>query len=122
MYDGWVSHNTRGHGKYAVVKDCNSKGIGVIQPILVVMIQRRIIFGCGSPRETIGSGMLVSRDMNEFKIKQENTCNPPIDRRVGLQIRIIDHTLDVLRIDLDSEVCDAKDPYVNHTEGSEESV
>jgi hypothetical protein len=60
--------------------------------------------------------------MNKFEIKQENTRNPSIDRRVGLQIRIIDHTLDVLRINLDSEVCDAKDPYANRAECSEESV
>ena len=51
-------------------------------------------------RKAIHSHMMGSGNMNKPKCEQQNACNPSIDGRIGLEIRVIDHTLDVFCVHL----------------------
>ena len=42
--------------------------------------------------------------MYEREVKEEYTSNPTIDGGVGLDVRVIEHTLDVFCVDLYDEV------------------
>jgi hypothetical protein len=66
--------------------------------------------------------MLICRDVNELELKQKDSRDPTIDRRVRLQVGIIDHTLHVLGVDLDSEVGDTKNPNANCTKRAKETI
>jgi len=60
--------------------------------------------------------------VDKLEIEQQDTGNPSIDRHVRLHVRIVNHTLDVLGVHLDSEVSDSEDPYVDSAESAEESI
>jgi len=65
--------------------------------------------------------MFVSGHMDEFELEQENTRDPAIDGRVGLQVRVINHPFDILSVDLDCEVSDTENPYSNSAESAVET-
>jgi len=60
--------------------------------------------------------------MDKLEIKQQNTSDPSIDRCVRLHVWIVNHTLDILSVHLDSEVPDTEYPYTDCVECAEESV
>ena len=88
---------------------------GTVHHERVLMVDEvliRIILWCvrglGWPsRKTIWTGVLRRRDMDELKREEEDASNPAVDRRRWLQVRVVDHTLQVARIDFEDEVVDS---------------
>jgi hypothetical protein len=50
------------------------------------------------------------------------TGNPAIDSHIRLEVRIIDHTFDILRVHFDCKVSSAKYKYPDHSQSSEKSI
>ena len=55
-------------------------------------------------------------------MKQENPSNPSIDGRIRLYVRVIDHTPNVLCINLDDQVLHPNDIDTNCSQCSEQPV
>ena len=51
--------------------------------------------------------MLSRWDVYELEIEQQDPGDPSIDGRVGLNIWVVDHSLDILGIDFHIEVTDS---------------
>jgi hypothetical protein len=84
----------------------DAKGEDVVNPCFRVII---LIFlaVCGLvPREAVRSLVLVSWDVDKFKIEQEYGGDPSVDGHVGLYIGVVQHPTDKLGIHLDDEVLD----------------
>ena len=73
-------------------------------------------------RKTIRSSVAYSRNMLEMKMKEKNACNPLVDGHIGLEVRVIDHTLHVLCVHLDCEIHNTKNGNMNCSQSTEQPV
>ena len=55
-------------------------------------------------------------------MKEKNTHDPSVDGRIELGVRVVDHTLDILRIHLDCEVCHTKNENANCSQSIKQPV
>jgi hypothetical protein len=46
--------------------------------------------------------------MHKIERKQQDTRDPSIDRRIGLQVRVIDHTFNILCVYFNREIDDSE--------------
>ena len=54
--------------------------------------------------------MRSAGDVDKGEVEEEGPCNPAVNRSVRLDIGVVQHSLDVLRIYFDDELSHADDP------------
>ena len=52
-----------------------------------------------------------------MKMKEKNAHDPSVDGRIGLEVRVVNHTLHVLHIHLNCEICNTKNENMNCLQG-----
>ena len=60
--------------------------------------------------------------MDELKVKQKDSCNPPVDSIIGVQGRVLDHSFYKLRIHLNNQLFDAYSVQLGVLQGPEETM
>ncbi len=63
-----------------------------------------------------------SGDVAKREVKEQNTGDPAVNRRVRLNVRVIDHTFNVLRVDLDDEILRANNERPSSFECTKQSI
>ena len=66
--------------------------------------------------------MGCAQDMLECEVEEKDACNPMIDSCVGLDVRVVEHAFDILRVNFDDEVTDAYNPETCCMQASKEAV
>ena len=60
--------------------------------------------------------MSIGSDVADLEVKEQNTGNPPVNGRVQLQVRVVDHTLDVLGVHFNYKVSNSEDENLDRLE------
>lgn len=66
--------------------------------------------------------MTCSGNVLEMKMKEKNIRNPSFDGRIGLKVRVIDHTLHILCIHLNCKTCDTKNKNANCSQSTGQPI
>jgi hypothetical protein len=66
--------------------------------------------------------VLFCWDIDKLEVEEENCGNPSIDGHVGLQVRIIQHPVDIKGIHLYYKVVNANQVETKCTECAEEAI
>ena len=66
--------------------------------------------------------MSCTGDMDELEIEEEDTGYPPVDCCVGLNVGVVQHPFDILRVDFNDEVTDPNDPQASGAQASEQPI
>jgi hypothetical protein len=91
-----------------VIENSDGKGVEVVQPVLMVVEDGWVAVRFGSVGQSVWSYMLLSGHMHQLEREQQDPSDPSVDGSIGLEIRVVDHTLDVLGIEFHCEVSDPK--------------
>ena len=60
--------------------------------------------------------------MLELEVKEQNRRDPSIHGCIGLDIRVVNHPLDVFSVDFDSEISYSNNPDLHSLECSKKTV
>ena len=66
--------------------------------------------------------MLLCGHVYELEREEKNTGNPPVNGRVRLDVRLVEHTLDVCRVDFDYEVAQTNKEDLCRVGGTVEAI
>ena len=89
---------------------------------VLVVVGRAIVGLRRSARETVGSRVLGSRNMDELEGEKEDASDPAVDRRVGLKVGAVEHAFDVRGIDFDEELWEADEKNAIVVECAKETI
>ena len=60
--------------------------------------------------------MSIGGDVANLEVKEQNTGDPPVNGRIRLQVRVVDHTLDVLGVHFNYKVSNSEDENSDRSE------
>jgi hypothetical protein len=66
--------------------------------------------------------VLVSWNIFEFEVEEEDDGNPLVDSSIGLDVRVAEHTFDIAGIDFNDKLVDANEVEAGSTEGAKETI
>ena len=66
--------------------------------------------------------MCAPGDMSKLEVERENVEDPSVHAGTGRDVGVLEHTFDVLGVDLDDEVPAANDPETQRPKGAIQSV
>jgi len=66
--------------------------------------------------------MQRARDMLEHKVEEQDACDPSVDSHIRLDVGIVEHAFNVLRIYFDDQIVNAYDPKTCSMQASKEAI
>jgi len=60
--------------------------------------------------------------VDECEVKEKDSGDPAVDGCIRLDVRVVEHSFDVLHIDFDNEIVDSDYPQVGGLEAAEQSI
>jgi hypothetical protein len=92
-----------------------------INPVVRIFVFA-FTFGRLATREAVWPMVFVSGYVDEFEVEEENRGDPAIDRRVGLNVGVMQHAFDELGVHLDHQMADPNEVNAEGAESPEETV
>ena len=83
------------------------KSVGGVNPMLEIVFFVRVEWRGAASGESIWSLELSGGDVAEDEGEEEDSGNPTVDSRIGLEVGVVEHAFDVAGVDFDDKIADS---------------